>query len=492
MSENQSAYRNIFKSTSLFGGVQVITVFISIIRSKFIALLLGPSGIGVFGLLNSTMFLIAGLTNFGIERSAVKNVAESVSSGDVYRTAKVISVIRRLVLFTGILGAVLTFIFSSFLSKLTFGNDDYTIGFRIIAITLLLNQISAGEKVVLRGMRQLKFMAQSTLWGSITGLCFSIPIYYYYRLEGIIPAILISSISTLIISFYFSKKVKLNTVRVDKSLFFIESKDLLKMGLVLSLSSLIVLGESYLVRMFIRLEGGIEDVGFYNAGFAILNSYFGVVFTALTIDYYPKLVAVASDNVKATKLMNQQSEMTLLLISPLLSIFLVFVNLIVVILYSKEFTPIAGMMMWAVFGIYFKAVSWSLGVIFISKGDVKTLFWSELGATSVMLILNLLGYYLLGLEGLGISFFLAYLYAYIQNFLIVKIKYSFSYSHDFYKIFITQLVLGIGSFSVVKFTSGIYLYTFGIIIFIVSLIFSLKILDKKMNILSIIKEKLKK
>lgn len=490
--EEEKSYKQIFKATSLFGGVQVITILISIIKSKFIAVLLGPAGIGISGLLNSTLLFIAALTNFGIERSAVKNVAEANSSGNKEKTTMVISVLRRLVWITGFLGAILTFIFSSFLSKITFGNEDYTIGFMILSITLLLNQITAGEKVVLRGLRKLKDIAQSTLWGAILGLIISIPLYYLYGIDGIVPAILLSAISTLIITLYFSKKTHIVNIKIGKKDLLIQGKDLLVMGFFLSLTSLMILGESYIVRLYVRLAGSIEDVGFYNAGFAIVNSYFGVVFSALTIDYYPRLAGVANDNKKVVELMNQQSEMTILIIAPILAVFIIFINFFVILLYSNDFLPITAMMLWAGFGIYFKAISWALGVVFISKGDVKVLFFSELGAILVMLSLNLLGYKFYGLEGLGISFLLAYIYAFIQNFIIVKYKYSFKYSKEFYKFFFIQLFLGILCFLTVKFYSGLWLYLLGGIIILSSSIYSIKILDEKINILNVIVKKIKK
>jgi len=488
MSKDQAPYRQIFKSTSLFGGAQVFIILISIIRSKFIALLIGPLGIGIVGLLNSTLTFITALTNFGLERSSVKNIAAANSSGNTTRIGLVVAVLRRLVWITGILGALITFFFSTFLSELTFGNNDYNWAFMLLSVTLLLNQISAGQGVVLRGMHQLKYLAKSSLLGATSGLIISVPIYYIWGLNGIVPAIIISSVLSLFLTFYYSRKVYIDSVKVSRRDLFSEGKDMMSMGIMLSLSSLLVLGESYLIRIYIRLIGSIEDVGFYAAGFAIVNTYFGVIFTALTTDYYPKLAGIVNDNKKAILLMNQQSEMTVLIISPLLVAFLVFINVIVVILYSQEFLPISEMILWAGLGIFFKAASWALGVIFISNGDVKTLFWSEFSATSVMFVLNLLGYKYLGLEGLGVSFFIAYIYAYIQTFLIVKFKYSFYYSREFYKIYIFHLVLGTIGFLIVKINEEPMNYYLGIVVILISFGYSIIELDKRIDLKGIIKK----
>lgn len=108
MVEQQTSYRQIMKATSIFGGVQVFNIVISIIRSKFIAVLLGPTGMGIAGLLTSTTSLIGGLTNFGLGTSAVKNVAASNSTGNQTRISVVVTVLRRWVWITGLLGTLVT------------------------------------------------------------------------------------------------------------------------------------------------------------------------------------------------------------------------------------------------------------------------------------------------------------------------------------------------------------------------------------------------
>ncbi|WP_050019956.1 oligosaccharide flippase family protein [Chryseobacterium sp. P1-3] len=80
MSEDKSSYKQIFKATSIFGGVQVFNILISIIRSKFIAVLLGPTGMGIAGLLLSTVTLMSSLTSFGLGVSSVKDIAAAHES----------------------------------------------------------------------------------------------------------------------------------------------------------------------------------------------------------------------------------------------------------------------------------------------------------------------------------------------------------------------------------------------------------------------------
>ncbi|MCZ2336705.1 MAG: oligosaccharide flippase family protein [Chitinophagales bacterium] len=111
MNKDQSSYRQIVKATSIYGGVQVIQILINIIKSKFIAILLGPSGMGIAGLLTSSIEFIQSLTSFGLKTSAVKDISEADASKNELRISIKIKVFRRLVWITGLIGACVTLIF---------------------------------------------------------------------------------------------------------------------------------------------------------------------------------------------------------------------------------------------------------------------------------------------------------------------------------------------------------------------------------------------
>jgi len=480
------------KATSLFGGVQVFQIIIQVIRSKFIAVLLGPTGMGIAGLLNSTIALIGGLTNFGLKTSAVKNVAEANATGNKTRVATIIIVLKRLVWITGTLGTVVTLILSSWLSKITFGNTEYTLAFVWISITLLLKQLTTGQLVILQGLRKLQYLAKANLLGSFLGLIITVPIYYFYGIDGIVPGIIITATISLILTWYFSHKIKIEPVKVSPLRTFAESKNMLTMGFMISLSGLITLGVSYIVRIFISNKGGVDQVGLYSAGFAIINIYVGLVFTAMGTDYYPRLSAVAHSNELCKKTINQQAEIAILILAPIIIVFLVFIKWIVIILYSNKFIAIDGMIHWAALGMLFKAASWSIAFILLAKGASKLFFYNELITNLYILGLNLLGYFWGGLTGLGVSFMIGYLLYLIQVFFLSKIKYNFKFNVDFINIFIIQFSLALICFIVVKVIDKPYSYIIGIILIIISSWYSYKELDKRIGMKAIavnIKEK---
>lgn len=468
----QSSYRQIFKSTSLFGGTQVLTILISVVRSKFIAVLLGPGGMGIAGLINATLRLIEGFSGFGLGTSAVKDVAAAHASGNHEKVSGAVGVLRRLVWITGLLGSLLTFVLSPLLSQLTFGNHDYTGAFRWVSVTLLFNQVSIGQGVVLRGLRRLQFLAKASLLGSLAGLLVSVPLYYFFGLKGIVPAIIASSLLSLILTTYFSGKVRTGKTEVSFKKALSGGREMISMGFMLSLSGLIALGASYIVRVFISIRGGVDQVGLYNAGFAIINTYVGMIFTAMATDYFPRLSGVAENNTASRRLMNEQAEISILILAPVLSAFMVFVNWIVLLLYSSRFSPVNEMIQWAALGIYFKAASFSIGYIFLAKGASRMFLWNELAANSYIFAFNLIGYAVAGLEGLGISFLAGYFVHFLQMFIVSRVKYEFYFNPGFTRIFLVQIALGAACFMIVRLLAPPLSYIAGTIMVLTSFVVS--------------------
>lgn len=486
MTEKETSYRHIMKATSVLGGVQVFIILIAIIRSKFIAVLLGPEGMGIAGLLASTIALIGGLTNFGLGTSAIRDVAKANSTGRQTRIAIIVTVLRRWVWVTGVLGTLITLVLSPWLSQLTFGNHNYTLAFIWISISILFTQLSTGQFVILQGMQKLQYQAKASLIGSFLGLILTVPIYYRYNINGIVPAIIITSLITFSFSWFFAKKVKIEPVTVSWVSTFAEGKNMLTLGFILSMSNLITMGVSYLLSIFISNTGGVSQVGLYIAGFAIINGYVGLIFTGMLPDYYPRLSSVAHSNKLCKQTINQQAEIAVLIMSPILTVFLVFIEWVIIILYSNKFIEVDAMIHWAALGMLFKATSWSIAIILLAKGASKILFLNELIANIYTLGLNILGYHFWGLTGLGISFMLTYLLYLIQVFVISKIKYQFSFDSAFIRIFFIQFLLTTGCFIIVKYIGKPYSYIIGISFIIVSGWYSYKELDKRLGIKEIL------
>lgn len=320
-SKNTTSYREIIKATSIFGGVQLFNIIISIIRSKLIAILLGTTGFGIMTLFNSTLNLFSSLTNLGIASSAVKDISDAYANDNSTRFTYIVSVFKKLVLLTGVFGFIIVLIFSSALSRMTFENNKYTISFIFLSVALLIYQLNTFHEVLLRATRQLKKMAKSNFLGNIIGVIISIPIYYIFGLSGIVPVIILTALVSLLINWFYTKRIFVTNMDLPLKNVFNEGREMLKLGFFISLSGFAVVVFSYLLRIYIGKIGGVEEVGLYNAGFSIVNIYVGMIFSAMASDYYPRLSMVSKKNDDCFKLINHQSEIAILILAPIILFF---------------------------------------------------------------------------------------------------------------------------------------------------------------------------
>lgn len=487
-----SSYRSIFKATSLFGGVQVYQILIGIIKSKFIAILLGPTGMGIQGLYQSTLDVIKSLTAFGLEQSAVRDISEANGSKDAERIGRTVATVRRLVWITGTLGLVAALVLSPLLSQWTFGNGDYTWGFVILSSTLLLNQLCAGQKVLLQGMRRLKDLAKASAIGSTVGLLVSIPLYYWIGVKGIVPTMVLVSVTALLLSWYYSRKVPIEKVEVTTKEALKNGTSMLKMGIAMSVSSILVALSSYLLRWFIRQQGGVDEVGLFAAGLLITHTYVGMVFSAMSTDYYPRLAAVNKDNDRCREVINQQGEVALLIIAPIIISCIILMPFIIRLIYSEAFLPANNYVMFAVAGMVFKAASFVVSYVFLAKAESKLFIINEAASCVYCVGLNILGYYLYGLSGLGLSFALGYIIYLVQVFLISRNRYGFSFTGSFLKIFIAQLVMVCLSLGLMILLKTAWVYLPAGVLFIVCLFYSLSELNRRIELKSFVQSKLNK
>lgn len=487
---NNNSYGKILKATSLFGGVQVYSIIIQILRSKFAAVLLGPTGMGIMGLLNSTVEMVSSVTNFGLSTSAVRNIADATKQDSKERLSVVISVFRKLVWVTGLIGSLICLVFSKRLSLIAFGETTYKWAFLILSINVLLTQLTACQTSVLQGLQRYRDMAKCGVYGSTIGLFITIPLYYILGIKAIVPVLVMSQLISFFLTWLFYKKVNINIVKVPFPMFKKESWDMLKMGVLISLSGILGLASAYVLKVFIGRYGGLSDVGLFNAGFTMVESYVGLVFTAMAKDYYPRLSKIAKDNDSFKDTINRQAEISIILLFPIVVVFVVFAKFLVTVLYSKQFLEIEGLIYWAISAIIIKAMAWSLSYSILAKGDSKLFFNTEIIAVVYGFLLNILGYYFYGLTGLGISYFLKYVLYFIQLFIVTKRYYEFSFGKNtIVMAAISMLVVLVTLVS--KVFSNLWIsYSIGVLLVCVSVFYSYKELNKRVELSRLIRERL--
>ncbi len=151
MSETgKHTYGQILKSSAVVGGSSVMKIGLSIIRTKAMALLLGPAGVGIMGLYDQIYNLTLTIAGFGINTSGVRQIAESNGSGDTHRIARTVTTLRRVALLLGALGASLLVIFCRPISHLSFGTYENAGAVALLAAAVFFGAVSAGQTALVQ------------------------------------------------------------------------------------------------------------------------------------------------------------------------------------------------------------------------------------------------------------------------------------------------------------------------------------------------------
>jgi O-antigen/teichoic acid export membrane protein len=268
---------------------------------------------------------------------------------------------------------------------------------------MLLQTISNGQRSLLQAGRRLKDLARASVWGSLLGLITSVPLYYFFGMKGIVPSLILTAVTSLLLSWFYSEKVEIQPVEMSFRETLESGRNMVKLGLVITVTGIVGFLTGYILNAFISRTGGVDQVGLYNAGWSVIGQSTGLVFAAMTTDYFPRLSSINKDDKKITTLVNQQAVMVLLILLPIIVFLIVALPLLIRLLYTSAFLPMVTFASWMVIGIILKGLVWPVGFIFPAKGDLKVFGGIEISAMIFNIIINVLGYRYYGLEGLGVS-----------------------------------------------------------------------------------------
>jgi PST family polysaccharide transporter len=406
--ETGTSYRRIFKSTALIGGTQSVNVLIGIVRTKLLALLLGTSGMGLAGLYLSATSLIASATSFGIGQSGVRQIAAVAGTGNSAGIARTATVLRRASLASGLLGMLAVLVFCKPLSRVTFGTGDYAGGLALVSLTLLFGGLSGGQSALMQGMRRLRDMAAGMLLGSALGALAAIVIVYFMREKGVALFLMASSGIGTLLTWYYSRRIRIPSVSVSLRETVAELKGLLGLGLALLAGSLMSAGLNYGTRVLVVRDLGMDKVGLYAAAWTLSSYYVNMILGAMATDFYPRLTSVAGDNATVNRLVNEQAQMGMLIAMPGVIGSLTIAPWLIHLFYSAAFIPATDVMRWQIVGVALRVISFPLGYVQLAMGRAR-LFVLTNGITFTFQLGLVIGCLKLWrLEGVGIAFMLTY------------------------------------------------------------------------------------
>ena len=478
---SENSYKSILKGTSIFGGVQVFQILINLIRGKFVAILLGPDGMGIASLFTSSSNTIQKFASLGLNLAIVREMAES--SRDKESASAFIALCLRILAATALLGGLVCILFARPLSRLTFGNTDMTWQFMLLGFAVAFGIAGSGLLSMLQGLHEVKKLSKASVVGGLTGLFIGVPLYWLYGTRGIVPAMIVLSVA--IFSFYYislRNTVHFETFKGSTREHAPIIRRMIGMGIILMASDLIGTCITYVINIFIRSLASDTEVGLYQAANSATAQYSGMVFTAMAMDYFPRLTKAAHDNTLMHSIVNRQSEIVSLIITPASCLLILTAPLVIELLFTRQFEPILPLMRWMGLGITLRALLMPMAYITFAKDNKRVFFYLEgIFGNLLTLTLSCVGFYFFGLIGLGYALVADNTICLIVYFFVNHSMYGYKFTLDSAKEMIKAIVITAACFVFSMISDAIWSYTLMAIVLTCSIIWSVVNLRKKLK-----------
>lgn len=423
-----NSYRQMLRSSSIIGGASVLNIVLGLLRLKVAAVLLGPTGVGLIGLLTSLVSTAAGVAGLGFGSAGTRQIAEATASGNQVRVSS-----SRRALFWGTLvlatiGGTVFWALRSVLADKVLQDVAATSDIGWLALAVALIVAAASQGALLNGMRQIGDLARISIGSALVSTIVGSYALWMWGGPGIVAFVLAGPLATFLLGHWFVSRLPRPDGRPDLRVMVREWNALVRLGFAFMVAGLAGAVGQFVVRILVQRELGMEALGHFQAAWAISMTYVGFVLGAMGTDYYPRLVAIVGDSAAVNLLVNEQMEVALLLSAPILLVMLGLAPWVIQALYTSLFNEAVEILRWQVLGDVLKIAAWPLGYILVASGAGKAFMAVEWLAMGAFVGLTLVLLPVVGLLATGVSVFVMYalLFAVVLGLARRRTEFRFS------------------------------------------------------------------
>ena len=410
---------NLFKTSFWAALSTVIKMMAGIVTSKIMAIYIGPAGIALLGNFNNIIGILTTFSNGAISSGITKYISQYESAKD---KRSIVSHALKITLVCSIFLGLVIILLKDVLSKMAFGNTEYSIIFVILGVTVVFFGLNATITGVLNGYTYIKELIFTGMLGSILSMTLAYIITIRYGLFGALVNAIIAQIFIFGVNIIFISRLKLFKLsmlreKLDRLLVM----NLLKFALMSIVSAIVVPVSTLIIRKYIFDNFSGNEAGYVQGIWSISNTYLSVVTTTLSIYYLPTLSGIRDGAKLRAEIKNGYKFILPLAILAGVMIF-IFRDLIIKILYTPEFLPMREYFTFQIIGDGLKIASWILAYLMVAKAMTKLFIVTEVIFSLTYVLFSVVFMNIFGSVGVTYGYTLNYfLYLILMLFLFRKI-----------------------------------------------------------------------
>jgi O-antigen/teichoic acid export membrane protein len=425
----ENSYRQILKSSAIIGSASFINIILGIVRTKILAIFLGPSGVGLVGLYTGLIAVASTLSTMGLGTAGTRQIAEASR----LESNRELAIIRRSLflgtLFLSSFGGLAVWGMRDLLAIYVLGSSDNASIVGWLSIGVALSVAGVAQGALIQGMRRITDMASLSVYGAVLNLIFGLALIWKWGTSGLVAFVLTGPIIGFLLGHWFVLRLPaLSSRGISLQEIAQQWKKLLKIGVPFMGAALVGAFVQLCIRTKVGESLGFVSLGYFQSSWSISIQYIGFILAAMTADFYPRLCGVINDQEAASRLINEQTEIALLLCGPIFISMIGLTHWVILLLYSPEFLPAMNVLRWQILADVMKVAAWPLGYALAAIGASKTFFFVD---SLVSLMIGMIIYVCISYIGLpitGIAFLIGYAtYLPLLYFLVnrkLEIKYK--------------------------------------------------------------------
>ena len=376
---------------------------------KAAALLVGASGVGLIGLFNNLVLTASTFGGLGISSAATRQIAAERSMAGDEGEALARHALARATLVLAVITAVLMWAFSKPIAEIAIGEANYSEAVGWLSIGAGLTIVAGSQTALFAGLRRMNAIARTSIFAGLLATVLGVAALWQFGSRALIPFVLALPLASVFVGTWLVARLpSANAARPSFQQIWSQWRQLVGLGSAIMLAQLLGNGAQLAARGLIGQRLGLAELGLFQAAWTVSMTYLGLVLQAMSVDFYPRLSEAIGDRSNAARIVNEQTEVALLLAGPLIVAAIGLAPWALHLLYAEEFRGAADLLRLQMLGDVLKVSSWPLGFALLAARRnfaylaVEITGWLVFGGTIWLLLPAM------GLEAAGAAFVLMY------------------------------------------------------------------------------------
>jgi O-antigen/teichoic acid export membrane protein len=403
------------------GGAGLLGQIIGILTNKILAVVMGPAGVGVYGLYRQLLDTVGGLIAIGSSGGLVQGLSSTEGEARLRRLKAAIMLNGIAILLT----AFVLVVMAPVIAEKYFIRADPRIEAAVawLSVPMALIQVASMMWNLVGISRSFNWLAVIMVTPAVAALVVAYPLaqlaaaddqWGYLGLLIVPPAVQIVLAVPIIHRLGWLREIRaavgVKAARADYRHFF-RMHGTAVLAYAVSFVMFMVLPPMIVVNY------GLDANGYFRVAWVLGVNNLSILLGSIAAYLYPVMSGAKTEE-ERRQLFDDAAAVMFMLAVPLIAGLILFQPLVIRILFSSAFLPAIDMLHWMLLGSYFKVAQWLFLNVSTTRAHMTLYTVTETGLYLSLLAIGLLAVslpagqgpipWLTGIEGIGFAYFATY------------------------------------------------------------------------------------